>query len=189
VFRVLNKIGYHSSFSHAGRFYTLEGVPRFDENGLWFSDEIGFSARGTLRATVEHLVLQAPAGCTHGEIERLVRLRVHDTLRSLVEAGRIGRERVEALYVYVDADGAATRAQLARRRALQPPTPTSPLDAARVIDVLLVVIRNPRAGARAVGEQLRARGLAVSDVQVEEVFTRYDLAKKKASSRSRPSRR
>jgi hypothetical protein len=188
VFRVLNEIGYHSSYSHTGRFYTLEGIPSFEENGLWFSGDVGFSTRGTLRATVEHLVLQAPAGCTHEEIERLVRLRVHDTLRSLVEAGRIGRERVEALYVYVGADAAAAHAQLARRRALQarPAAPASPLDAARVIDVLLVVIRNPRAGAKAVGEQLRAHGLAVSDVQVEEVFTRYDLGKKKPRSRRSP---
>ena len=193
VFRVLGRIGYHSSYNHAGRYYTIKGIPRFDEDGLWFHEHIGFSTRGTLRATVEALVQQSPAGCTHEELSRLLRLRVHDPLRSLVQAKRLGRERVEALYVYVSARARTARAQLQHRRgpkataATPPPLPS--LDAARVIDVLLAVIRAPGARAGDVGAELRQRGRAVSDAQVEELFRRYDLGKKTARSRSRRSPR
>mgnify|MGYP001571242516 CR=1 FL=1 len=192
VFRVLGRIGYHSSYNHAGRYYTIEGIPRFDEDGLWFHEDIGFSTRGTLRATVEALVQKAAAGCTHEELSRLLRLRVHDPLRSLVQAGRLGRERIDALYVYVSAS-ASTRAQLQQRRGLEAtaatPAPSPPLDAARVIDVLLAVIHAPGALAGDVGAELRQRGLAVSDAQVEELFGRYDLGKKTARSRLRRSPR
>jgi hypothetical protein len=33
VFRKLRALGYRSSYSHAGRYYTLEEVAEFDENG------------------------------------------------------------------------------------------------------------------------------------------------------------
>jgi hypothetical protein len=190
VFRVLERVGYLSSFSHAGRFYTLVGVPTFDEQGLWFHGDVGFSAAGTLRLTLERMVKQAPAGRTHLDLQALVRLRVHDTLRSLVEARRIKRELIEALYVYLDIDAKVAKAQLARRhellatRAAEPP-----LEAARVIEVLLAVIRRPHATAREVAAELRARGLAPTDAQVEAVFTRYELGKKTARSPSRPSPR
>jgi len=36
IFRRLKEIGYFSSFSHAGKYYTLTNIPQFDENGLWF---------------------------------------------------------------------------------------------------------------------------------------------------------
>lgn len=191
VFRVLSQVGYHSSYSHTGRYYTLEGIPTFDADGLWFHEDVGFSVLGTLRATVETFVKQASSGCTHEELQGRLRARVHDLLRTLVHARLIGRERVDAVYVYVSASADVARAQLAHRRALRPPTAPSspPLNAAQVIDVLLAVIRSPRASAKEVGTRLRARGLAVSDTQVQDVFVRYDLEKKTAHSRSRRSRR
>jgi hypothetical protein len=63
------------------------------------------------------------------------------------------------------------------------------LSMSMVIDVLLTVIREPRAGAVKVAASLRERGLGVTDAQVEEVFRRYELEKKTARSRSRPWRR
>lgn len=191
VFRVLGRIGYHSSYNRAGRYYTIEGIPRFDGDGLWFHEDIGFSTRGTLRATVEDRVQQAAAGLTQQELSRLLRVRVHDPLRSLVQAGRLGRERVEALYVYVSSRSGTARAQLGRRREapVAAPAPPPPLDAGRVIDILLAVIHAPAARAGDVGAELRQRGLAVSDAQVEALFSRYDLEKKTARSRSRRSPR
>ncbi len=48
VFRRLKDVDYCSSYSHAGRYYTLADVPRFDEHGLWLYHGIGFSEAGTL---------------------------------------------------------------------------------------------------------------------------------------------
>ena len=115
VLKVLRDADYVSSYNHAGRHYTLRSIPTFDARGLWFHGEISFSAHGTLRATVVVLVNQASAGHTHDELEVIVALRVHDTLRSLVEAGQIGRERVDAVYVYVDAESKHAQAQIDRK--------------------------------------------------------------------------
>ena len=34
VFRKLKELSYHTSYSHRGRYYTLEEIARFDELGL-----------------------------------------------------------------------------------------------------------------------------------------------------------
>jgi hypothetical protein len=190
VFRALTAIGYLTSYSHAGRYYTLKHIPQFDARGLWFFRDVRFSAHRTLRATVEFMVKQAPAGLTHEELQAILGLRVHDPLRSLVTRRRLARERVDTLFVYLDLVPEAAAAQLARRRAgasaAETPAKT-PLDLPRVVDVLLAVIRDPRASASQVAAHCRTRGLSVTDAQVEELFSRYDLEKKTAHSRSRHS--
>ena len=191
VFRALKEVGYHSSYSHAGRHYTLRGIPAFDPRGLWFHRDVGFSELGTLRATVEHMVKTAPAGLTHEELKAVLRLRVHDTLRELVQSGVVAREQVDALYVYMDTVPEVAEVQLAARQqrpAASAEAPLPLLDSARVIDVLLTVIRDPRTNPLSVAAVLRARGFGVTNTQVEEVFTRYELQKKRALSPSRRSR-
>jgi hypothetical protein len=190
VFRALTAVGYLTSCSHAGRYYTLKRIPVFDARGVWVFRDVRFSVHGTLRATVERLVTQAPAGHTHEELEALLGLRVHDPLRSLVNARRLARVRLGARYVYVAVGAADAAAQLARRRAgLVAPAAEGPLDLARVVDVLVAVIRDPRARAPQIAARLRARGLALTDAQVDAVFTQYALEKKTARSRSRRSPR
>jgi len=196
VLRVLKRAGYLTSYSHAGRYYTLSRLPTFDATGLWFHGEIRFSRHRTLRATAVLLVKQSAAGHTHEELEALLRLRVHDTLRTLVAEKALGRERVTGVvYVYLHPDGEVASAQLSRRRELaapsapMPPSPAAPLDLARVIDVLLAVIHAPKDDARAIAERLRARGLPLTAEQVDGVFTAYGLEKKTARSPSRRSRR
>lgn len=192
VFRVVSRVGYRTSFSDAGRYYTLERIPKFDARGLWFYRGVGFSSRGTLRATVVVLVDRSAAGCTHEELQAELKLRVHDTLRSLVEDKLIGREQVEDVYVYVSARRKIAREQLARRRSAlaKAPTAAPPLDPARTIDVLVAVIHHPGETPQAVVAQLAAQGRLVGREQVEQVFCQYDLPEKKtARSRSKRSRR
>jgi hypothetical protein len=62
IFRDLAQLGYRSSFSHVGRYYTLVDVPSFDQHGLWFHQGIGFSRAGTLKHTVAFLAEQSPDG-------------------------------------------------------------------------------------------------------------------------------
>ena len=52
MFRRLSSLGYLSSYTHTGRFYTLVSIPAFDADGLWRYEGIGFSRDGTLKATV-----------------------------------------------------------------------------------------------------------------------------------------
>ncbi|MEK7994499.1 MAG: hypothetical protein AAB403_11910 [Planctomycetota bacterium] len=193
VFFALKAAGYCTSYSHAGRYYTLARVPEFDARGLWFHGEVRFSKHGSLRATMVVLVREAKAGYTHEELAVMLGLRVHDTLRALVEDRLLRRECLDAVYVYVDLDPKRATAQLDQRRRIRTsaPTPTGPLpplDLARVVDVLLAVIHAPRDDSATIAARLRQYGLTVTTEQIEAVFVRYGLQKKTARSRSKLSR-
>ena len=64
VFRRLKPLGYLSSFTDAGSFYTLQDIPKFDTLGLWFYQGVGFSRAGTLKSTVIDIVHFSEAGKT-----------------------------------------------------------------------------------------------------------------------------
>lgn len=191
LFRRLCELGYLSSYTHAGAYYTLKDIPVFDAHGLWLYKDVGFSLRGTLKETVVELVENAAAGCFHRELEALVAVRVHNTLLDLLVHKRLGREPVADEYLYLSAKGARAATQVDRRRkALESSSPAlPPLDLARVVDVLVCVIQGPKDDARAIAARLKARGVEVSAEQVEAVFAHYDVVKKTAPSRSRRSRR
>ena len=189
VFRILRAVGYITSYSHAGRYYTLQRIPKFDRWGLWAWRDVGFSARRTLRATSVFLIEQSRAGQTHEELEHRLGLRVYDTLRSLVKAGAVMRERFEDVYLYLSADPKKAAAQIGARRELQVPAPAAALslDPLLIVDILVQVIHHPREDAPAIARRLRAAGRAVRDGQVEEVFHAYGVKKTPARSRLRRS--
>jgi hypothetical protein len=191
VFRRLSAIGYYSSYSHTGRYYTLQDIPQFDPEGLWRYEGVGFSRYGSLKSTVEHMVQQAEAGRTHPELQVRLQVRVHNALLELVRNRRIGRQPITGQYLYVSADPDRGTAQLALRRQQQEglAKATTEAPASGVVDVLLAVIQSGRVqlDAERVAERLAARGLAVTLEQVEAVFQRYEL-KKTVRSRSRRSR-
>jgi hypothetical protein len=197
VFFTLKAAGYCTSYSHAGRYYTLARIPCFDAHGLWSHGEVRFSKHGTLRSTVVVQVRHAPAGHTHEELHVILGLRVHDTLRSLVNNGQLGRERVGAVYVYTDTDPERAALQLEQRRRTSTPTPVPgamptpppPLDLSRVVDILVALIHGPKDDAATIAARLRLGGLAVTDKQVEAVFGQYGLGKKTARYHSKRSRR
>ena len=192
VFRVLSDLGYLTSCSHAGRYYTLESIPRFDQDGLWTSGEALFSRFRTLRATIVDLVKSAPAGKTHAELQERLRLRVHDALRDLVRAEEIDRVQFERLFLYVSLERAVAQAQVCRRSqsidaregVVSLPSPGV------IIEVLLDVIHLAKAGANpaTVASRLRTRAISVTVAEVQEVFRHHGIEKKGARSRSRRSR-
>lgn len=191
VFFVLKEAGYYTSYSHAGRYYTLNHIPKFNEQGLWFSGQIRFSKHGTLRATLIVLVCKSIAGRTHEELEMTLGLRVHDTLLSLVEANVLKREPLQSVYVYLDPDPKRAASQIeARRRhqtgALQKAVKAAlpATDADLTIGILVAVIHLSKADPSAVTTHLRKSGSPVTPEQVQRVFERYDLVKKKGRSRS-----
>lgn len=62
VFRKLRALGYRTSYSHRGKYYTLANIPQFDEQGLWCYRAVFFSRDGNLLATTQRFVEEAKAG-------------------------------------------------------------------------------------------------------------------------------
>src|SRR5206468_7845503 len=182
IFRVLSAAGYLTSYSHAGRYYTLKRITKFDSHGIWLHHGIGFSQHGTLRATVIHLVEISPAGQTHSELQEVLQLRVHDTLRLLIQDHALTRKQSQDAYLYLSSKAKRASAQWTQRQQLAAAAVPEELEPSRVIDVLIDVVRHPSDDAGAVSRRLQVLGHAVTAEQVEAIFTHCDL--KKTRSRS-----
>ncbi len=117
VFRKLGELSYRTSYSHRGGFYTLDSIARFDENGLWGCRGAWFSRQGTLLATAQSLVCEAPMGYFAHELDARLHVSVKDALRQLVDRGRLARQPLGSLYLYTGADRARRQEQWAARQA------------------------------------------------------------------------
>jgi hypothetical protein len=190
VFRYLDHIGYLSSFTHAGRYYTLGSIAKFDEQGLWFYQNIGFSRSGTLKETTAVQVERTPEGRTHEELHNLLRVRVHNTLLGLVRDGRIARERFEDVYLYVSADPDRAKGQIDKRRELIAliREVSRVLSEEEIVEVLVEALRAaPEIPTpEEVANRLMARGVRLEPHHVLQVFEAHHLVpgKKKARPRS-----
>lgn len=192
VFRRLSTLGYLSSYSHTGRYYTLADIPTFDADGLWQYQGVFFSRHGSLKPTVEYLVDVSEDGRTHEELYLRLLVRVHNALLQLVRQGRIGRETVGHVYVYVSSDEERSVMQITQRRSqvIAQLTVSAEPSASLLTEVLLEVIRGAKSvpDPEVVNKRLTLRDIGVTLQQVEAIFKSYGL-KKGAHLRSRRSRR
>lgn len=134
IFRKLRKLSYRSSYSHRGRYYTLDDMADYDEWGLWSYRTVWFSRRGSLMATAEALVEESDAGFFVAELEQVLNVEAKGALLKLMRQGRLSRETITGRYLYCSHDPTRRKLQLSARRVLE----AGSLPAGRIphIDVL-----------------------------------------------------
>lgn len=116
VFRKLNSLSYRTSYSHAGKYYTLDEIARYDEYGLWSFNRIHFSKYGSLINTLAFLIDSAESGYFASELKRMLKVRVQDTLFKLYRRQKVSREQIGGEYLYLSTE--RWEDQLERRKRL-----------------------------------------------------------------------
>ncbi|MGB7934885.1 MAG: hypothetical protein WCH04_22220 [Gammaproteobacteria bacterium] len=179
AFRRLQELDYLSSFSHAGRYYTLPAVANFNLQGLWFYEEVGFSRFGNLKETVIHLVDQSVAGKTHEELEKQLHLRLHNTLLELVRSGKIARQALKGVFVYLNRDANRAQQQLIRRHDGVVDSAQDVLPDGIVIEVLSEIIRSNQVqiDQSAILIRLAQRGIRITQSQLKHLCISLGLKK------------
>ena len=115
IFRKLKALGYQTSYSHRGKYYTLTDIPEYDDQGLWCYRAVYFSRDGNLLATAQRFVEEARVGFTAGELGGILGVEVKQALLHLYRDQRIGREQICGRYVYLARDaGVRLNQKLAR---------------------------------------------------------------------------
>jgi len=186
VFRRLSGVEYLCSYTHAGRYYTLFDTARFDSDGIWFYDDIGFSQNGSLKKTVTYLVDNGDGGKLHSDLQRQLRVRVHNVLLDLVRSKQIKRTKFEGQFLYLSSDKARSTKQIEQRDKLSKQLRRIPvyITESIVIEILAEVIRQSKRHPRAdqVASALAIRGLPIAQNDVMTVFDHYDIEKKTPDS-------
>jgi len=181
VRRFLTEVGYYSSFTHNGGWYTLRSIPRFDHNGLWFYSDIGFSRAGSLTNTLVDLTIRSAAGMTAEELGAKLRCRCHSVLVQLWRQGRLQREKVGRSHVYLAIDPHIA--------AVQRQTVLSVVQYPAEIAVLILVefIRNPDSSFEQLAKAIsRKKSITVKAVQIERLFDWHGLKKTTRTAAPKP---
>lgn len=101
IFRRLKEIGYYSSYSHRGKYYTLCSIPQFDRNCLWNYAGVHFSRYGSLMETIPVIVKKSEAGYFASDLENLLHVFVHNALGKLCLSGQLVRKQIGDQYLYL----------------------------------------------------------------------------------------
>ncbi len=100
VLRKLTVVGYISSYSHSGKYYSLKRIARYNTYGIWSCQSAFFSQHGTLKNTIECLISSSTQGYTASELTRILNVKVEDVLLELVTTNTITRKKRSGMYVY-----------------------------------------------------------------------------------------
>jgi hypothetical protein len=176
VFRRLKPLGYLSSFTDAGCYYTLQEIPKFDTLGLWFYQDVGFSRAGTLKATTIDIVHFSEAGKTPTELLNLLRLK----------GKHLKRHRLQGLALYTSIDSDIAEKQIAARRKKIRSQSLFPTIVS-IETTIAVLVEALRAGkiltpASTVAARLSAQGVVITVDQVEQIFSQYSLKAEKKTA-------
>lgn len=126
AFRKLKSLSYLSSYSHAGKYYTLPEIAQFNEQGLWWWKRILFSKHRTLKRTLEAWVRGAKSGYFEPELARRLKVSVRGTLLELLQEDRIARQKVSGRYLYCSPQPSVRLQQTAARRSQEGYEPSGP---------------------------------------------------------------
>ena len=183
VFRRLQELDYLSSFTHAGRYYTLKSIIHFDPNGLWFCDGIGFSQFGNLKETIRQLVDQSMAGKKHNELEDQLQVRVHNPLLELVRMNKIARQSFDKKFLYLNHQPDKADQQISCRQQNQTGCLDDELPDSLVIEVLSEIIRSNQLeiDCQKIAARLLKNGINIGAKQCAGLCQRLGLKKTPAS--------
>mgnify|MGYP000950550694 FL=1 len=183
VRRFLAEVGYFSSFTHNGAWYTLRSIPRFDSDGLWFHSDVGFSRAGSLTHALVDLITRSSAGMSAEQLGTKLRCRCHSVLVHLCRQDRLQRHRIGSSYIYFAPDPGIAAVQRQTTESLA----SVLLPAEIAVLILVEYIRKPDSSfeqlARAIS---RDKGVTVRAAQIERLFDRHGLKKTIRTGPPRP---
>jgi hypothetical protein len=172
--RQLKKWRAYTSFNMNGRYYTLPGIPRFDENGIWKYQRILFSKYGTLTQTISRLVGRAETGLSAKQIAQVVEVASNSSVFSrLQDVPSIRRERYQGRFVYFSEE----RYQEQKAALFQPQHVRLPSDAEAVM-ILVKYIKHPHSSIEELSERVAEQGRSIGHRVIHRFLEHHDLLKK-----------
>ena len=124
VFRKLKQLEYLSSCSHSGKYYTLKRIATFNNEGLWFCNNVFFSAHGSLKETIKALVETSQQGYTAIELEQMLGIQPNGSLVELASDKIVHRSKISGRYVYFSQNvPRRTRQAISRRDTMEAEMP------------------------------------------------------------------
>lgn len=186
VFRRLKAIDYISSFSAAGKYYTLKSVALFNNAGLWIFNEIGFSQFGNLKDTLLFYIEGSEFGQTYEELKNKIKINlreaIHHALLDLIKTKKISRLIIEdtRAYVYTSINKIVAQKQISYRSDLKISLNEANYPDWVIVEILASVIRSSqdvKFDTKKIAVELMVKKITVTADQIESLLRKLDLKK------------
>lgn len=182
AWRLLRQVGYCRSYNYNARYFTLATTPEFDDHGLWAYQDIRFSKWGTLPESMIAVIDTSPGGMTAQELEELLGVRnVKPLLTRLILTGRLWREALDDVFVYLTPERIRHDQQLQHRRTeITAPPRRAPLpEPQQIIALLVEMIRNPQWTPQQWARRLARHHVPLGTQDIKAVMEHFRLTVKK----------
>lgn len=100
IIRKLRELPYLTSYSHKGKYYTLDSIAEFSDEGLWSYQSVYFSQFNTLINTCYQLVNNSESGYSVKQLRAKLHVEVKLPLITLYKKDKLYREKHGGEYVY-----------------------------------------------------------------------------------------
>lgn len=182
VWRLLRQIGYLTSYNENARYYTIAGVPKFNQDGLWSYGHVRFSKWGTLTRTIVGLIQASSAGLDARQLQELLQIKnVKPSLTRLVQNQLLTRHEVEGRFVYFPLQQTKRRKQQKQRQQQTEKARATrslpPLE--QIIALLVEIIKRPEDTARQWARRLAQQGMPLRTAEIQLVLDHYQIDAKK----------
>ena len=116
VIRKMKELSYHTSYSHRGKYYTLDEIANFDFRGLWAFEPALFSQYGTLLETAKTFINNSEAGFSTRELASLLHVEVKESVLCLYRKKEVCRKKISGKYFYFSSDPKTQKRQVLLRK-------------------------------------------------------------------------
>jgi hypothetical protein len=176
--RFLKQLGYFSSFTHNSKWYTLSSIPEFDNNGLWFYNQIGFSRHGNLKQNIVHFIDKSCQGLSAKQLAEILSVPCHAVLNHMYNSGAIDRFKSKSGLVYVSPTERRKKQQLIRLQSQQVTvTAAQELNPQAAVYVLVEYIKNPQASFDELAKAVAKRQVIATPNAIARFFDKHNLKK------------
>jgi hypothetical protein len=187
AWRLLKPHGYFTSYNDNARHYTIDGIPKFDEHGLWTYRGKRFSKWGSLTETIIGLVEDSAGGMTAQRLQQWLHVKnVKPALTRLTQQQRVTRQKIEGRFVYFPKSKSLQRKQHKQRSQLQQQARAErllpPLE--QVIALLVEIIQRPHNSPKQWSRRLKQRGVPLGTPEIQTVLDHYGIVPKKGLLKS-----
>ncbi len=178
VKRFLKQIGYYSSFTHNSKWYTLDRLPTFNKDGLWFYEELGFSKDGNLKKTILRLIDRSHQGLSAKQLAQKLNSPNYAVLNQMHKRGVIDRLKTPKGFIYLSGKEDKKAQQTRRLKSLiaEEKKPTA-LTAQAAVAVLTEFIKNPQASFAELSRAVAKRQVIATPETIEQLFEQHSLKK------------
>jgi len=157
----------------------LTDIAVFDKNGLWSYRKVRFSKYGSLTNTVVAVVFNSRCGLEKNELQQLLGVNVIPIVSRLYRQGKLYREKVDGIFVYLQTNEDQWRRQLSNRAAdiIKDKHRQLP-ESERIIAVLVELIQRVELQPQQLARRLSRKGMKVTTTEIRAILQHYQLTKK-----------